>query len=179
MKRCTLRCQNCAVLCFGSVLFFSSILGISTVIIITRTLANVDILMTTIDENPKQYDNYCEWAKVIRKTSPNYWNLSTIYVITPSKKRLTQKADLTRLSHTLQLVPKLHWILVDDSDRKSKVVQDLLQRTCLLNYTHLAITTNNSLTKGKNRSSELGIPSSESKFPTFRLGKFRAWDPKL
>ncbi len=123
---------------------FSGILIICT-FIITRTLylTNFENQVTsTGDENLIRYENYCEWANMVRKTSPNYSNMPTIYMITPTKKRLSQKADLTRLSHTLQLVPKLHWILIEDSDRKSKVVEDLLQRTCLLNYTHLAVVKN-------------------------------------
>ena len=44
--------------------------------------------------------------------------IPTVYVITPTYKRHTQKADLTRLSQTLLHVPRLHWIVVD---RKSVV----------------------------------------------------------
>lgn len=36
-----------------------------------------------------------------------------IYVITPTYARLTQKADLIRLSQTLQLVNDIHWIVIE------------------------------------------------------------------
>lgn len=48
--------------------------------------------------------------------------LPVIYIITPTYSRGTQKADLTRLSHTLLLVPRIHWILVEDSTFKTELV---------------------------------------------------------
>ncbi|XP_078358751.1 galactosylgalactosylxylosylprotein 3-beta-glucuronosyltransferase 3-like isoform X2 [Oculina patagonica] len=64
----------------------------------------------------------------------------TIYVITPTYKRLTQKADLTRLSQTFLHVPKLHWILVEDSEEKTDLVIRFLEN-CGISYTHLAVRT--------------------------------------
>ena len=66
-------------------------------------------------------------------------NLPYIYVITPTYTRLVQKAELTRLSQTLRLVPKLHWILVEDTKEKTKLVTNCLMQSHL-SYTHLAIT---------------------------------------
>ena len=39
-----------------------------------------------------------------------------IYIITPTYKRTTQMADLTRLSQTLKLVPNIHWIVVEEAE---------------------------------------------------------------
>ena len=66
--------------------------------------------------------------------------MPTIYFITPTYKRLTQKADLTRLSQTLLHVPKLQWILVEDSVQKTDLVTRFLEN-CGLSYTHLAVRT--------------------------------------
>lgn len=66
--------------------------------------------------------------------------IPTIYVITPTYKRLTQKADLTRLSQTFLHIPKLHWILVEDSNHKTDLVMRFLAN-CGLSYTHLAVRT--------------------------------------
>lgn len=66
--------------------------------------------------------------------------MPTIYFITPTYKRLTQKADLTRLSQTLLHVPKLHWILVEDSVQKTDLVTRFLGN-CGLSYTHLTVRT--------------------------------------
>ena len=64
--------------------------------------------------------------------------LPYIYVITPTYSRLVQKAELTRLSQTLRLVPNVHWILVEDSERKTQLVTNFLKE-CNLSYTHLNV----------------------------------------
>ena len=66
--------------------------------------------------------------------------MPTIYFITPTYQRLTQKADLTRLSQTLLHVPKLHWILVEDSHKRTDLVTHFL-KNCGVSYTHLAVRT--------------------------------------
>ena len=117
--------------------------------------------------------------KTVRTVPANFKkSLRKIYVITPTKTRLAQKADLTRLANTLQLVPNLHWILVEDANKRSPVIRhlshitslrrgaklripldgselcdqvksDFLNQTCLLSYTHLAVPKNLSLVKGE------------------------------
>uniref|UniRef100_A0A665W5M8 Galactosylgalactosylxylosylprotein 3-beta-glucuronosyltransferase n=1 Tax=Echeneis naucrates TaxID=173247 RepID=A0A665W5M8_ECHNA len=73
---------------------------------------------------------------------PPPWSdyLSTIHVITPTYSRPVQKAELTRLANTLLHVPNLHWILVEDSQRRTSLVSRLLLETGL-NYTHLNVET--------------------------------------
>ncbi|XP_063625034.1 galactosylgalactosylxylosylprotein 3-beta-glucuronosyltransferase I-like isoform X1 [Cydia splendana] len=66
--------------------------------------------------------------------------LPTIYGITPTYARLAQKADLTRLSQTLMLVKNFHWIVIEDSDTKTKLVENLLKESNL-KYTHLNVKT--------------------------------------
>lgn len=73
-----------------------------------------------------------------------FGEVPTIYVITPTYKRLTQKADLTRLSQTLLHVPKLHWILVEDSEKKTELLFHFLEN-CGVSYTHLAVKTSKQL----------------------------------
>jgi len=55
-------------------------------------------------------------------------HLPTIYVVTPTYARSTQKAELTRLSQTLLHVRCLHWIVVEDAPEKTKLVTQLLSR---------------------------------------------------
>ena len=64
-------------------------------------------------------------------------------MITPTYARWTQKADLTRLCQTLMHVRKLHWILVEDSDTKTRIVSRLLSGdyTCKVENTHLNVRT--------------------------------------
>ncbi|KAL4715803.1 hypothetical protein ACJJTC_006382 [Scirpophaga incertulas] len=69
--------------------------------------------------------------------------LPTIYGITPTYARLAQKADLTRLSQTLMLVKNFHWIVIEDSETKTKLVENLLKESGL-KYTHLNVKTHKS-----------------------------------
>ncbi|XP_008330477.1 galactosylgalactosylxylosylprotein 3-beta-glucuronosyltransferase 1-like [Cynoglossus semilaevis] len=73
---------------------------------------------------------------------PPPWSniLPMIFVITPTYARPVQKAELTRLANTLLHMSNLHWILVEDSERKTPLVSGFLQRTGL-NYTHLNVQT--------------------------------------
>lgn len=75
-------------------------------------------------------------------TRPPPWSdaLATIHVITPTYSRPVQKAELTRLANTFLHVPNLHWILVEDSQRRTALVTRLLRDTGL-NYTHLNVET--------------------------------------
>nr|CAI63873.1 beta3-glucuronyltransferase [Ciona savignyi] len=63
-------------------------------------------------------------------------DLPTIYAITPTYKRWTQKADLTRLGQTLLHVPNFRWIVVEDSNEKTALVTNFLKFSGL-QYTHL------------------------------------------
>uniref|UniRef100_A0A674NTS1 Galactosylgalactosylxylosylprotein 3-beta-glucuronosyltransferase n=1 Tax=Takifugu rubripes TaxID=31033 RepID=A0A674NTS1_TAKRU len=54
--------------------------------------------------------------------------------------RPVQKAELTRLANTFLHVANLHWILVEDSQRRTPLVTRLLRETGL-NYTHLNVET--------------------------------------
>ena len=60
----------------------------------------------------------------------------TIFVISPTYKRLTQKSDLTSVCITLMHVPNLVWIVVEDSDHKSDLVKRLLTH-CKVISVHL------------------------------------------
>ena len=51
----------------------------------------------------------------------------TLFAITPTHRRLTQKVDLTSLCQTLMSVPQLVWIVVEDSDMKNVMVTQLLK----------------------------------------------------
>ncbi len=61
-----------------------------------------------------------------------------LFFITPTKPRVTQKAELTRLSQTLQLVKNCHWIVIEDASGTSPIIEKLLRRSGL-SYTHLAV----------------------------------------
>ncbi|XP_003386393.2 PREDICTED: galactosylgalactosylxylosylprotein 3-beta-glucuronosyltransferase 2-like isoform X1 [Amphimedon queenslandica] len=61
-------------------------------------------------------------------TDPFNSTLPTIFMITPTYARATQKADLTRLCQTLMHVRNLHWIIIEDSDSETPLVTRFLKR---------------------------------------------------
>ncbi len=68
----------------------------------------------------------------------------TIYMITPTYTRWTQKADLSRLCFTLMHVSNLHWIVVEDSEEKTLLVERVLsgENSCKIAHTtHLNVRT--------------------------------------
>ena len=65
-------------------------------------------------------------------------SLPFIHVVTPTYSRLVQKAELTRLSQTLRLVPNIHWTVIEDSEQKTKLVTNFLMQ-CQVSYTHLNV----------------------------------------
>lgn len=67
-------------------------------------------------------------------------SLPTIYAVTPTYARYVQKAELTRISQTLALVPNVHWIVIEDSEEKTDLVRHLLNDSSLL-FTHLVAKT--------------------------------------
>ena len=67
----------------------------------------------------------------------------TIFVVTPTYQRNEQLADLTRMGQTLMHDENIFWIVVEDSDTKSGLVQRLLERIGphLAGYVQLATPT--------------------------------------
>lgn len=78
-------------------------------------------------------------SPLTRTPNPTHPTARKVYVVTPTYARSTQQPDLTQLAQSLMLaqVP-IHWILIEDSDMKTKWVSDLLNQT-QLPHTHLTI----------------------------------------
>ena len=90
---------------------------------------------TEIDKNERQ-----EWSV----------GLPTIFAITPTYQRFLQKAELTRVSNTFHLVPNFHWIVVEDSAEKTRLVENFLNQSGL-DFTHLNIRTPRLLRRSKSK----------------------------
>ncbi|KJE97456.1 galactosylgalactosylxylosylprotein 3-beta-glucuronosyltransferase 1 [Capsaspora owczarzaki ATCC 30864] len=86
---------------------------------------------------------HLEWNEATPAVAPlRPKGLPIIYIITPTKQRAGQKADLTRFANTLRQVPALHWIVVEDAETTSPLVAGVLARSGMAgSYTHLAIST--------------------------------------
>ncbi|XP_060515804.1 galactosylgalactosylxylosylprotein 3-beta-glucuronosyltransferase P isoform X2 [Cylas formicarius] len=57
-----------------------------------------------------------------------------LYIITPTYKRPEQLAELTRLSHTLMLVPNVTWLVVEDAYSTNNLVEDILRKSGIRYY---------------------------------------------
>ncbi|KAJ2954502.1 hypothetical protein O0L34_g2781 [Tuta absoluta] len=61
----------------------------------------------------------------------NETELKMIYYVTPTYPRPEQIPDLTRLSHTLMHVPRIHWIVAEDYPECSDRVLNILKKSGL------------------------------------------------
>ena len=59
------------------------------------------------------------------------FDVPTIFVVTPTRPRMTQMVDLTSLCHTLMHVRGLHWLVVEESDTRTSLVSNLLHRSAV------------------------------------------------
>ncbi|CAH0562304.1 unnamed protein product [Brassicogethes aeneus] len=100
-------------------------------------------LSNSVRNNPQQYNDlnlesietrrYVSDAGTLNRINEclNYGseNLPPLYIITPTYRRSEQLAELTRLSHTLMLVPNLYWLVIEDAYKTNDLITDLLKRT--------------------------------------------------
>ena len=64
----------------------------------------------------------------------------SVFAITPTYARFTQKVDLTSLCQTVMHVPNMIWIVIEDSNEKTSLVTELLDR-CRVTSVHLNVRT--------------------------------------
>ena len=75
--------------------------------------------------------------KDLLKFYENYKNFPTIYIISRvNVYNINEKADLTRFLNTLRLIPKIKWIVVENTPEKSEKIKKFLQKSGV-NYVHL------------------------------------------
>ncbi|GIY61244.1 galactosylgalactosylxylosylprotein 3-beta-glucuronosyltransferase 3 [Caerostris darwini] len=79
-------------------------------------------------------------VKTLQKSVNAYDSRPRIFIVTPTYARPVQKAELTRLSHTLLLVPNIHWIVIEDSENKTSLVTNFLSKS-RISFTHLNVPT--------------------------------------
>lgn len=64
----------------------------------------------------------------------------SIFAITPTYARYTQKVDLVSLCQTIMHIPNFVWVVIEDAERKTKLVTNLLDR-CKVTSVHLNVRT--------------------------------------
>lgn len=67
-------------------------------------------------------------SSLVYNARPFVPELPIIYVITPTYSRREQVADITRLAHTLLHVDNVIWVVAEDSQECSGLVEKMLQR---------------------------------------------------
>ncbi|OCT78364.1 hypothetical protein XELAEV_18029472mg [Xenopus laevis] len=75
---------------------------------------------------PRPSDPSTEHNSAPHNRGKNETVLPVIFAITPTYSRPVQKAELTRLANTFRQVPRLHWILVEDSVHPTELVSRFL-----------------------------------------------------
>ena len=100
---------------------------------------------TIIDEAHQQLDDNNKEQQLDDNRGPHpqkedALDIPTIFMITPTYSRWTQKADLTRLCQTLMHIRNFHWIVVEDADKKTILVKNFLEK-CPVTSTHLNVRT--------------------------------------
>ncbi len=108
--------------------------------LLDNQLNNLQLLLT----HQKRLSERLDYIKQKIKRDFQSKDLPTIYAITPTYKRYTQKADLTRLSQTFMHVKNFHWIVIEDSETQTRLVSNLLKQK-KIQYTHLFVKTQSKL----------------------------------
>jgi len=82
------------------------------------------------------HNTYSYWTEF--KTNDHFSSIRSIFLITPTYKRLTRQSDLTVFAQTLINIPRLHWILIEDaSEIDQSIINNMLIRL-RLNFTYIA-----------------------------------------
>lgn len=76
--------------------------------------------------NEYTFDRKTPCEAILSKVTPD---LPPLYIITPTYRRPEQLAELTRMSHTLMLVPNLIWLVIEDAYATNSLVEDILKRS--------------------------------------------------
>ncbi len=106
-----------------SQVYFEAILNVAD-----RTVCKCENSRFSIANKCKPETSNLNSSKEVR--SKNIANFSdvAIFAVTPTYKRVTQKVDLTSLCYTIQYIPNLIWILIEDSSEKTSIVTNLLRQ---------------------------------------------------
>ena len=95
----------------------------------------ITVFVSPNGNNPSNHDQSPN-----QRINSNDPNMKTIFVITPTYQRKTQKIDLTAMCHTLMLVPEVVWIVIEDAPKPTSLVTQLLSR-CQVKKVHLTVPT--------------------------------------
>jgi hypothetical protein len=61
-----------------------------------------------------------------------------VFAVTPTRARLTQRAELTRISNLVSSIPNIYWIVIEEGKSITSAVKEILQHTKATKTVHLA-----------------------------------------
>jgi len=102
---------------------------------VSYSLASLEKERLDLEEIAKHFNESFAIQNIL-KYQHTYDSLPFIFLVTPTYARCTQLADLTRLRNTLLHVPKLIWIVIEDSANKTNVISKFLNES-RLSFIHL------------------------------------------
>lgn len=109
--------------------------------ILQTRLAEKEKLLDESRRRVRKYEDKLHKCRMLKSfQKPFNTSLPTIYLITPTYDRIEHKAELTRLYYTFLHVPKIHWIIIEDSDKKTDKVRHFLAKY-QIPYTHIHVAT--------------------------------------
>ncbi|KAJ8960387.1 hypothetical protein NQ314_006077 [Rhamnusium bicolor] len=117
---------------------FDKIIVIWKLTVIETGVDKLQVLKEALDLHKEKLQLSRQQLLLLEHLESNKDNrkLPIIYAVTPTYWRYVQKAELTRISQTLQLVPNVHWIVIEDSEEKTDLVRNLILESKLI-ATHL------------------------------------------
>lgn len=102
---------------------------------VLETKLNIHRKLPLLPDKSEIFTDFCN-ASLEYKARPYRPDLPILYIITPTYTRREQVVEMVRMSHTLLHVDNVVWILAEDSDKCSPLVESMLQRF-KMPYVHL------------------------------------------
>jgi len=102
---------------------------------VLETKLNIHRKLPLLPDKSDIFIDFCN-ASMAFKARPYKPDLPILYIVTPTYTRREQVVEMVRMSHTLLHVDNVVWILAEDSQNCSPLVENLLQRF-QMPYVHL------------------------------------------
>ena len=98
-------------------------------------ISHIDKCLQEVEIEKRRREVVSKWKKIQATRE-----LPTIFAITPTYQRSSQKVDLTSLCQTVMHIPNFVWIIIEDAVDKTTLVTNLLHR-CKAKSVHLNVRT--------------------------------------
>ena len=103
---------------------------------ILETKLNIHRKLPLIPDEDQIHISFCNASLAFSQAKPFQQGLPILYIITPTYTRREQVVEMVRMSHTLLHLNNIVWIIAEDSQKCSPLVEKMLQRF-KIPYVHL------------------------------------------